>query len=86
VFYPGICLTTEEKARKNLSQGSQRMPVGTKKTFGTTSSLNTWVISKVLHTVWFLFKNEFILQNTLQAFNVISIVLHHSGPTCGQVL
>jgi hypothetical protein len=21
-FYPGICLTTEEKARKNLSQGS----------------------------------------------------------------
>jgi hypothetical protein len=26
--------------------------------------LNTWVISKVLHTVCFLFKNEFILQNT----------------------
>jgi hypothetical protein len=23
-LYPGICLTTEEKARKNLSQGSQR--------------------------------------------------------------
>jgi hypothetical protein len=23
--YPGICLTTEEKARKNLSQGSRRM-------------------------------------------------------------
>ena len=22
---PGICLTTEEKARKNLGQGSQRM-------------------------------------------------------------
>jgi hypothetical protein len=31
-LYPGICLTTEEKARKNLSQGSQRMPVGTMKT------------------------------------------------------
>ena len=29
-LYPGICLTTEEKARKNLSQGSRRMPVGTK--------------------------------------------------------
>jgi len=28
----GICLTTEEKARKNLSHGSQRMPVGTMKT------------------------------------------------------
>jgi len=26
--YPGICLTTVEKARKNLSQGSRRMPVG----------------------------------------------------------
>ena len=24
-FNSGICLTTEEKARKNLSQGSQRM-------------------------------------------------------------
>jgi hypothetical protein len=23
-FYPGICLTTEEKARKNLNQGSRR--------------------------------------------------------------
>jgi hypothetical protein len=27
-------------------------------------SVHTWVISKVLHTVGFLFKNEFILQNT----------------------
>jgi hypothetical protein len=25
---------------------------------------DTWVISEVLHTVFFLFKNEFILQNT----------------------
>jgi len=31
-FYPGICLTTEEKARKNLSQGSRRVPAGTMKT------------------------------------------------------
>jgi len=30
-FYPGICLTTEEKARKNLSQGRRRVPPGTKK-------------------------------------------------------
>jgi len=30
-LYPGICLTTEEKAWKNLSQGSQRMAVGTMK-------------------------------------------------------
>jgi len=27
-IYPGICLATEEKARKNLSHGSRRMPVG----------------------------------------------------------
>jgi hypothetical protein len=26
--YPGICLTNEEKARKNLGQGVRRMPVG----------------------------------------------------------
>ena len=31
-LYPGICLTTEEKEGKNLSQGSRRMPVGTMKT------------------------------------------------------
>jgi hypothetical protein len=30
-FYPGICLTTEEKARKDLSQGSRRVPAGTMK-------------------------------------------------------
>ena len=28
-LYPGICLTTEEKAWKNLSQGSRRVSVGT---------------------------------------------------------
>jgi len=28
-FYPGNCLTTEEKARKNLGQGSRREPGGT---------------------------------------------------------
>ena len=30
-LYPGICLTTEEKARKNLSQGSRTVPAGTMK-------------------------------------------------------
>jgi len=28
-LYPGTCLTTKEKARKNLSQGSRRVPAGT---------------------------------------------------------
>jgi len=27
-LYPGTCLTTEEKARKNLGQDSQRVPAG----------------------------------------------------------
>jgi len=31
-YYPGICLTTEEKARENLYQGSRRVPVETMKT------------------------------------------------------
>ena len=31
-LYRGICLTTDEKAWKNLSQGSRRVPVGTMKT------------------------------------------------------
>jgi hypothetical protein len=30
--YPGICLTTEEKARENLGLGNRRMPVGVMKT------------------------------------------------------
>jgi hypothetical protein len=28
-LYPGICFTTEEKAKKNFGQGSRRLPVGT---------------------------------------------------------
>ena len=39
-LYPGICLTTEEKARKNLSQGSRRMPDGTMKTEYTEQSIH----------------------------------------------
>jgi hypothetical protein len=30
-LYPGICLTTEEKAWKNLSQSNRRMPAGMRK-------------------------------------------------------
>jgi hypothetical protein len=38
---PWHCLTTEEKARKNLSQGSRRMPIGTMKTEYTEQSIQT---------------------------------------------
>jgi len=47
---------------------------------------NMWVISKVLHTVFFSLKMNLFYKIHLQAFNVISIVLCHSGPTFGQVL
>ena len=32
-LYTGICLTTEEKVRENLSQGSRRVPAGTMKIY-----------------------------------------------------
>ena len=41
-LYPGICLTTEEKARKNLCQGSRRMPFGTMKTEYTEQSIKIY--------------------------------------------
>jgi len=39
-LYPGISLTSEEKARKILSQGSRRMAVGTMKTEYTEHSIH----------------------------------------------
>jgi hypothetical protein len=39
-LYPGICLTTEEKARKNLNQGSRRVAVGTVKREHTEQSIH----------------------------------------------
>jgi len=39
-LYPDICLTTEEKTRKNLSQGSRGMPVGMMKTEYTEQNLH----------------------------------------------
>jgi hypothetical protein len=44
--YPGICLTTEEKARKNVSQGSRRLQIGTMKTECTEQSTQTIRIHK----------------------------------------
>jgi len=44
--YPGICLTTEEKPRRTLSQGSWRMPVGMMKTEYTEQSIQTIRIHK----------------------------------------
>ena len=44
--YHGICLTNEEKARKTLSQGSRRMPIGTMRTEYTEQSIQTIRIQK----------------------------------------
>jgi hypothetical protein len=45
-LYPGICLTTEEKAHKRLSLGSRRVPVGAMNTEYTEqnvrNSKSTW--------------------------------------------
>jgi len=45
-LYSGICLTTEEKARKTLSQGSRRVPAGTMETEYTEQSIRTIRIRK----------------------------------------
>jgi hypothetical protein len=39
-LYPGICLTTEEKAQKTLSQGERKGPVGTMKTEYTENNIH----------------------------------------------
>ena len=38
------------------------------------------------HSIFFSFKMNVFYKIHLQAFDVISIVLYHSGPTSGQVL
>jgi len=44
--YPGICITTEEKAWKNLSQGSRSLTVGMMKTEYTAQGIQTIRIHK----------------------------------------
>jgi len=43
-LYHDICLTTEEKARTNLSQGSPRVPVGMMKTEYTEQNILTYLL------------------------------------------
>ena len=50
-LYPGICLTTEENARKNLSQGSRRMPVSKEYTEQKTTLKFDYVNDKVKFTL-----------------------------------
>jgi hypothetical protein len=47
-LYPGICLTTEEKAQKNLIQGSRRVPADFKN--GSSPYSEMWLNSVVWYT------------------------------------
>ena len=47
-FYPGICLTTEEKARKNLTQGKKNLNQ-VKKNLNQ-STVYTYILPKHPHT------------------------------------
>jgi len=47
-FYPGICLTTEEKAWKNLSQGKKNL---------------SHVKKNLSHSIVYIYQNTHTLQN-----------------------
>jgi hypothetical protein len=46
-LYPVICHTTEEKAQKNLSQGSQRVPV-----YGAIDEEKVYIVSLKKELFW----------------------------------
>ena len=52
-LYPGICLTTVEKGRENLSQDSRRVPAGTMKTEYTEQNI-FYVTSYNIHSYCYL--------------------------------
>ena len=59
-FYPGICLTTEEKARKNLNQGKKKNPSQVKKNL----SLSTLYIYQNTHTLQNPYKHTYYKTHT----------------------
>ena len=61
--YIGICLTTEEKALKNISQGSRKKLVGKEYT-EQTKYLNTWInLEYISGYLIFLFLIEIVCVN-----------------------
>jgi len=67
-LYTGICLTTEEKARKNLSQGSRRVLVYIlpKRTRYKTHTPTQAHITKPTHTHYKTHTHPHTLQNQLK--------------------
>ena len=65
-FYPGICLTTEEKARKNLSQGKKNLSQVKKNL----SQSTVYILAKHPHitkpTQTHILQNPHIQTHTLQ--------------------
>ena len=59
-FYPGICLTTEEKARINLSQGKKNLSQVKKNL-----SQSTYILPKNTHTLQNPHKHTRVWQLTL---------------------
>jgi hypothetical protein len=59
-FNPGVCLTTDEKARKNLSQGSRRVPAGTMK------ERRTWAHEVTTHVKPFLLSTFYLVSRFLR--------------------
>ena len=82
-FYPGICLTTEEKARKNLSQGSRRVPAGTMKIHKYTKRIhrhnNKNTYKQQLHVVCMSSNNVGHLITTTVAILQHFTSLHHAS-------
>jgi len=86
---PDICLTTEEKARRNLSQGSRRMPVGMMKTEYTEQSIHNnknyitvRIIISVVTIPCSVDHSYYIILSFL--FQILGICVYtHKTSTCG---
>jgi len=73
--YPGICLTTEGKPRKNLSQGSRRMSVGTMKTEYTQQSIHNSILFLSLFSVQLFSRSASPTPPLLYSFNVRGLLI-----------
>jgi len=54
-MYPGICLTAEEKARKNLSQGKKNLSQVKKNPSQSTENLCEMADIRTVYVKWLIF-------------------------------
>jgi len=62
-FYPGICLTTEEQARKNLSQGKKTL---SQSTYSFSATAITHLNVTFIHTLSVMVKLRQVLRNEIK--------------------